>query len=94
MAQSVKNLPAVQETLVRYPDGEDPLAEGMTTDLCILTWRIPRTEEPDGLQPRGLKGSDRTEVTDDPCTSQLQTRIMFAVCHTAKNLRKGGRTRI
>ena len=72
MAQSVKNLPAMQETLVRYPDGEDPLAEGMTTDLSILTWRIPPTEEPGGLQPRGRKGSDRTEVADDSCISQLK----------------------
>ena len=28
VAQSVKNPPAVQETLVRYPDGEDPLSGG------------------------------------------------------------------
>ena len=72
VAQSVKNPPAMQEMLVRYPDGEDPLAEGMTTDLSILTWRIPWTEEPGGLQPRGRKGSDRTVVTDDSCTSQLK----------------------
>ena len=72
VAQSVKNPPAMQEMLVRYPDGEEPLAEGLTTDLSILTWRIPWTEEPGGLQPRGRKGSDRTEVTDDSCTSQLK----------------------
>ena len=30
---------------------EDPLEEGMATHSSILAWRIPRTEEPGGLQP-------------------------------------------
>ena len=30
--------------------GEDPLEEGMLTHSSILTWRIPWTEEPGGLQ--------------------------------------------
>ena len=33
--------------------GEDPLEEGMATPSSILAWRIPRTEEPGGLQSRG-----------------------------------------
>ena len=28
----------------------DPLEEGMATHCSILAWRIPRTEEPGGLQ--------------------------------------------
>ena len=32
---------------------EDPLEEGMTTHFSILAWRIPRTEEPGGLQSIG-----------------------------------------
>ena len=40
---------------------EDPLEKGMVTHSCILTWRIPWTEEPGGLQPCGHKESDRTE---------------------------------
>ena len=39
-----------QETWVRYLGWEDPLEEGMATHYNILTWRIPWTEEPDGLQ--------------------------------------------
>ena len=35
--------------------GEDPLEEGMATHPSILTWRIPRAEEPGGLQSRGLQ---------------------------------------
>jgi len=41
VAQTVKNLPAMQETWVRSLDGEDPLAEGMATHSSILAWRIP-----------------------------------------------------
>ena len=33
--------------------GEDPLEEGMATHSSILSWRIPWTEEPDGLQSTG-----------------------------------------
>ena len=32
---------------------EDPLEEGMATHSSILAWRIPRTEEPSGLQSMG-----------------------------------------
>ena len=41
VAQSVKNLPAVQETWVRSLGWEDPLEEGMATHSSILAWRIP-----------------------------------------------------
>ena len=43
-----ENLPAVQETQVRSLGQEDPLEKGMATHSSILTWRIPRTEEPGG----------------------------------------------
>ena len=49
MAQTVKNLPAVQETQVRPLGQEDPLEKGMATHSKILAWRIPWTEEPGGL---------------------------------------------
>ena len=49
MAQTVKNLPAMQETEVRSLGGEYPLEIGMTTHSSILAWKIPRTEEPGGL---------------------------------------------
>ena len=35
------------------PGQKDPLEEGMATHSSILTWRIPRTEEPGGLQYMG-----------------------------------------
>ena len=40
----------MQETWVGSPDPEDPLEEGMATQVDILAWRIPWAEEPDGLQ--------------------------------------------
>ena len=49
MAQMVKNLPVMQETQVRSLGLEDPLEKEMATHSSILTWRIPRTEEPGGL---------------------------------------------
>ena len=53
MAQMVKNLPAMQETQVQSLGQEDPLEKGMATRSSILAWRIPRTEEPGGLQSMG-----------------------------------------
>ena len=53
MAQTVKNLPAMQETqetLVQSLVREDPLEKEMATHSSILAWRIPWTEEPGGLQ--------------------------------------------
>ena len=55
MAQVVKNLPAMQETQVRSLGLEDPLEKGLATHSIILVWRIPWTEEPDGLLSMGLQ---------------------------------------
>ena len=41
VAQSVKNLPAVQETWVQTLGWEDPLDKGKATHSSILVWRIP-----------------------------------------------------
>ena len=58
VAQSVKNLPAVQETQVRSLDREDPLEKEMATHSRILAWRILWTEESGGLQSMGLQELD------------------------------------
>ena len=52
MAQWVKNPPTMQEmqeARVQSLGQEDPLEEGMAIHFSILAWRIPRTEELDGL---------------------------------------------
>ena len=48
----VKNLLAMQEMRAQTLAQEDPLEEEMTPPSSILAWRIPRTEEPGGLQSR------------------------------------------
>ena len=55
VAQTVKSLPAMQETQVRSLGWEDPLEKGMATHSSILAWEIPWTEEPGGLQSMGLQ---------------------------------------
>ena len=49
VAQTIKNLFAMQETWVRSLGWEDPLEEGMATHSRILAWRSPWTKEPGGL---------------------------------------------
>ena len=61
MTRTVKNLPAMQQTQIQSLGQEDPLEKGMATHSSILSWRIPRTEEPGGLQSVGLQKSDTTE---------------------------------
>ena len=61
MAQTIKNLLAIQETRVPFLVWEDPLETEMATHSSILIWRIPWTEEPGGYSPRGHKESDTTE---------------------------------
>jgi len=53
--QTVKNLPAMQETWVRSLDQEDPLERGMEIHSSILAWRISWTEESGGLHSMGLQ---------------------------------------
>ena len=52
----VENLPAKQETQVRSLGGDDILENEMVTHYSILVWKIPCTEEPGGLQPKGSQG--------------------------------------
>ena len=61
MAQTVKKLPAMQETGVQSLGQEDPLEKAMATHSSILAWRIPWTEEPGGLQSMGSQESDMSE---------------------------------
>ena len=56
VAPVVKNLPAMQETWVQSLGWEDPLEEEMATHSSILAWKIPQTEEPEGIQSIGAQG--------------------------------------
>ena len=57
MAQSAKNLPAMQETWVRSLGQEDALEKETAVHSSILAWRIPWTEEPGRLQSIWLQKS-------------------------------------
>ena len=50
MAQTVKKLPAMQETWVQSLGQKDPLEKEMATHSSSLAWKIPLTEEPGRLQ--------------------------------------------
>ena len=50
VAQTVKHLPAMRDTWVRSLGQEDPLEKKVATHSSTLAWKIPRIEEPGGLQ--------------------------------------------
>ena len=62
VAQLVKYLPAMQETLIRLLGWEDPLEKEMATHSSTLAWKILRTEEPGRLQSMGSQS--RTRLSD------------------------------
>ena len=57
VAQTLKNLPAMQEMRVRSLDWEDPLEKGMATHSSILVWRVPWAN----TAAHGVAESDMTE---------------------------------
>jgi len=62
VAQTVKNLPAMQETQIQSLGQEDPLEKDIATHSSILAWRIPWTKEPGRLQSMGSQ--TQTQVSD------------------------------
>ena len=67
VVQMVENPPAMQETQVGPLGWEDPLEEEMATHSSILAWRIPGSEEPGGLQPKGVQRVRHDWVTKHTC---------------------------
>ena len=61
VAQTVKNLPVMQDIQVRSLDWEDTLEDSMATHSTILDWRIPWTEEPGRIQSTGSQRTGSTE---------------------------------
>ena len=77
MAQTVKNLLAMQETWVRFLGWEDPLEKGMATHSRILAWRIPWTEEPGRLQSIKWQRVGHDRATKHACTHGIITDFYF-----------------
>ena len=63
LIQTVKNLPAMQETWVQSLGREDLLEKGMATHSNILAWRIHGQWSLAGYSPWGHKEQDTTEAT-------------------------------
>ena len=55
VAQTVKRLPAMRDTGVRFLGQEDPLEKEMAIHSSTLAWKIPWTEELDRPQSMGLQ---------------------------------------
>ena len=68
VAQTVKNVTALQETRVWSLGQEDPLEKGIATHSSILAWRSPWTEEPGGLQSMGSQTAEDDWVTNTTST--------------------------
>ena len=55
VAQTMENLPEMQETWFHFLGWDDPLEKGMSTHSSIFAWKIPWIEEPGGLESMGLQ---------------------------------------
>ena len=65
LAQTVKNLPAMQETYFRLPGQKDPLEKGMASyPLQYSARSMPRTEDPGRLQCMRLQRAGHDWVTN------------------------------
>ena len=62
VAQTVKNLPAMQETQFQSLGWEDLLEKKMATHFSILAWKSPRTEEFGRL--RSMESQSQTRLND------------------------------
>ena len=76
MAQTVKNLPAMQETQVWSLSREDPLEKEMATHSSIFAWEILWTEEPGRLQSMGSQELDVTELLNNSNNSIAQETVL------------------
>ena len=63
MAQTVKHLPSMRETLIRSLGREDPLEKEMATHSSILAWKIPWTDEHGRLQSMGSQRVRHNQAT-------------------------------
>ena len=89
MVQTVKNLPAMQETLVRSLSRENPLEIGMAIYFSIPAWEIPWTEDPGRLQSMGSKRVRHERVTNT-FTFRTETRLLTIQPESsANNWREG-----
>ena len=74
MAQTVKKLPAMQETWVQSLGQKDPLEKETANLSSILDWKIPWTEEPGQLQSMGSQRVGHDRATNTQLSSRYPHR--------------------
>ena len=72
----VKNPPAMKEMQVRSLGWGDPLEKETATQSSVLTWRIPWTEEPGGLQSMGSQRVRHNRATNTSLLASLVTQTV------------------
>ena len=82
VAQTVKNLPAMQETRVQSLGRKDPPEKGTPTHSSILAWRIPWTERPGGPQSTGSQRAGHDWVSN--ATTAIQQLISTSTVFKAR----------
>ena len=102
VAETVKSLPAMQETWVWSLGGEDPLEKGMATQPSILPWEFHGQKSLVGYRPWGCKESDTFEQLSthpwkgpfEPTDLKMKHCILKTHCLTMEwNQRKGDKER-
>ena len=86
VAQMVKNPPAMQKTWLWSLSWEDPLEKGMATHSSTLTWRIPWSEEPGGLQSMGFERVGHNWATNTHTQDDLDPLLGMAVSSSRGDL--------
>ena len=87
VAQLVKNLPAMQDTWVRFVGWEDPLEKEMATQSRILAWEVPWTGESGGFKHVGLQESDiNKQLYSRHYTLTGSSSLIFATIHADTQL--------
>ena len=79
VAQTVKCLPAMRETWVRFLGQEDPQEKEVAIHSSTLAWKIPWMEEPDRLQSMGSQRVGHNCI----CQSQIPiiSLLPFPICN-------------
>ena len=94
MAPTVKRLPTMRETRVRFLGWESPLEKEMAIHSSTLAWKIPWTEEPNRLQYMGLQRVGHDWVTSlayyEWMNESLNNVLPLALCfyHSFSIIRK------
>ena len=76
----------MRETQVRSLGREDPLEKEMVTHSSILTWKLPWTEEPGGLQSIGSQRVGHNLMTEHTCTPYNSYHSVKAVLELTRHI--------